>query len=216
MSDASSQTLTPHGADGVVYLPPDRRTLLVTALLLEGALVGLAFLLGWWWKEPPLRYLHWSWSDLWISVLGTLPLIAFVVLLDCYPLGPLRRLRDECIDIWNALLQSSGWWDLALYSALAGFCEEVLFRGVLQPAIAYHLDAPAGILLAALLFGLAHPLSISYVVVVFLIGIYLGVLLEVTDNLLVVILIHGLYDLVAMAYLKWRLSHRELAPPQPR
>lgn len=211
--DASSQSLS--SANLPVVVAPDRRTLLVSAVLLEGALVALAFLLGWWWKEPPMRFFHWSWVDLGISVAATVPLVLFVVFLERYPFGPFRRLRDDCVEVWHALLKTAGWWDILLFSALAGFCEELLFRGVLQPAIAYHLEVPAGIVLAALLFGLAHPLSVSYVVVVFIIGIYLGLLLEITDNLLVVVLVHGLYDLAAMAYLKHRFATTPLLPQPP-
>lgn len=212
MSEAGTQSLTTSGAGEPIFVAPDRKTLLATAALLEGGLVGLAFLLGWWWDEPPLKYFRWSWPDLTLSVAATAPLVIFIVLLERFPVGPLRQLRDDCVEVWHALLRTAGWWDILLFSALAGFCEELLFRGVLQPAIAYHLDKPLGILLAALLFGLAHPMSVTYVVVVFLIGIYLGLLHEATDNLLVVILVHGLYDFIAMAYLKRRFSQ---AAPMP-
>ena len=211
MSESGARSWSVPATDGSAIVAPDRRTLLVAAVLLEGALVGLAFLLGWWFGEPPLRLLQWNWADLAISLIATAPLILFIVVLERCPFGFLKQIRDDCIDVWQALLRSSGWWDILLFSALAGFCEEVLFRGVLQPSLIDQLGKPLGILATALLFGLAHPLSVTYVVVVALIGVYLGLLHEFTDNLLVVILVHGLYDLAAMAYLKWRFAQSPTA-----
>ncbi len=214
MTQAGSQPLNVAPGE-TIFGVSDRRTMLTIAVLLEGALVGLAFLLGWWWDEPPLKYLHWSWPDLAISLAATAPLLLFVVLLERYPIGPLKQVREQCLEVWNEILGASGWWDILLYSALAGFCEELLFRGVLQPAIAYHLNKTFGIVFAALLFGLAHSVSVTYVVIVFVLGIYLGLLHEATDNLLVVMLVHGLYDFFAMAYLKARFARTQLKPPAP-
>ena len=73
------------------------------------------------------------------------------------------------------------WHDLVLLAVLAGVCEEVLFRGVIQPWMAGDDAAhPAAIgfvvalLGSNLLFALLHPVTGTYAVLVGLVGVYLG------------------------------------------
>ena len=86
----------------------------------------------------------------------------------------------------------AGWkvGHLALVAAMAGLGEELLFRGVLQPVLAEHLPA-----------WLMHWLTPSYAVLAGVVGTYLGAVLLVSGNLLVPILAHALYDLVALLLL---------------
>jgi membrane protease YdiL (CAAX protease family) len=58
-----------------------------------------------------------------------------------------------------------------------------------------------GLILASITFGLAHPLSRTYMVLAAAIGLYLGGLLLWTENLFVPIVTHAAYDLFAIAYL---------------
>ncbi|MCG8584479.1 MAG: CPBP family intramembrane metalloprotease, partial [Pirellulales bacterium] len=92
-------------------------------------------------------------------------------------------------------------WHFAVISVLAGLGEELLFRALLQSALIDWLGVWPGILVAGLLFGLAHPLSRTYIVVAAAIGIYLGWLFAATSNLLVPIIAHALYDFIALVYL---------------
>ena len=84
---------------------------------------------------------------------------------------------------------------------LAGLGEETLFRGVIQPALAAHLPLAAAVATTGALFGLAHWITPTYALLAGLVGAYLGVLFVVSDNLLVPILAHALYDVVALALL---------------
>ena len=58
-----------------------------------------------------------------------------------------------------------------------------------------------GILIASLIFGLAHYLSIAYFIYAFITGIYLGLIYHVTGNLFIVMIIHALYDFIALVFL---------------
>lgn len=89
---------------------------------------------------------------------------------------------------------------VVLVSALAGIGEELLFRGVIQAGLVAWLTPASGIVIASLLFGLAHAVSFSYLVLATLMGLYLGLLYHWTGNLLVPILVHALYDWVAIRY----------------
>jgi len=88
---------------------------------------------------------------------------------------------------------------------LAGLGEEMLFRGVVQQALANWIGSPAGVWIAlgiaAVLFALAHSITVAYAVLAGLIGLYLGGIWLVSDNLLVPITTHALYDFMVLLYL---------------
>ena len=85
-----------------------------------------------------------------------------------------------------------------LIAACAGFVEELLFRGVLQP----HL----GLWITSFLFGLCHALSTTYFLVAAGLGLYLGLAYEWSGgNLLVPMLIHGIYDFGAFLLYRRRM-----------
>jgi hypothetical protein len=90
---------------------------------------------------------------------------------------------------------------LATVALLAGVGEEALFRGVLQEALAGAVPGWAALLLASLVFGAAHWVTPTYAVLAAAVGLYLGGLYLISDNLLAPIVTHALYDLVALAVL---------------
>jgi len=62
--------------------------------------------------------------------------------------------------------------------------------------------------IASIVFGLAHPMSVTYAVLAGAIGVYWGWLLMASENLLVPIVTHTAYDFVAIVY----LTRREATP----
>ena len=84
---------------------------------------------------------------------------------------------------------------------LAGFGEELFFRGWMQIALANQFGIWAGILVASLIFGLAHYLSTAYFIYAFVTGIYLGVIYHLSGNLFIVMAIHAMYDFIALIFL---------------
>jgi hypothetical protein len=89
---------------------------------------------------------------------------------------------------------------LALISVLAGFGEEMLFRGLLQSLFTQWLGFWFGVLIANLFFGLAHLITPAYAVIATLMGVYLGCLWVGSDNLLTPIVAHAVYDFLALVY----------------
>jgi membrane protease YdiL (CAAX protease family) len=77
----------------------------------------------------------------------------------------------------------------------------MLFRGVVQGRLARWLGPWQGLAAASLLFGLLHPISLTYVLLAAAFGAYLGWFWMTTDNLLAVIVTHALYDFLALVYL---------------
>ncbi|MDX1634584.1 MAG: type II CAAX endopeptidase family protein [Marinobacter sp.] len=90
---------------------------------------------------------------------------------------------------------------LALLSLAAGIGEEVLFRGFLQTGLVELLGSLPGIIATALLFGLVHCLSLAYFIMATALGLLLGLAYAATDSLLLVIIWHAAYDLVALVLL---------------
>ncbi len=99
------------------------------------------------------------------------------------------------------LLDKSSWSEIALIAVSAGVGEEMLFRGVVQASLGAWLGASWGLALASLLFGLLHPISVAYMVITAILGLYLGVLWNLGGNLLAVMITHALYDFAALGYL---------------
>ncbi len=90
---------------------------------------------------------------------------------------------------------------LLLISLFAGIAEEALFRGGLQRTLAQHIGSGPALLLASLIFGCAHPLSLLYMILATAVGAYLGWLWIYTGNLLTPIVVHVIYDFLALVYL---------------
>ena len=93
------------------------------------------------------------------------------------------------------------WWKLIFISALAGVGEELLFRIGLQSWFATHINIYLAILLPALIFGFLHFISFIYFVVATLMGIIFGLAYHFTDSVALIMLWHGVYDLIALTVL---------------
>jgi uncharacterized protein len=180
---------------------PDRQTVVRLAILVEGGLIVLAMLLGWLLRQPPLEKLRWDGLDALYGLLATLPLLVLFLVLTRWPVGPLRRIKQFSDEVIRPLLAPCSLVDLVGISVLAGLGEEMVFRGVLQGALSRWFTPWLGIVLASLLFGLLHAITVTYAVLAALMGAYLGWLFQTTDNLLVVVLVHALYDLLVLLYL---------------
>lgn len=94
------------------------------------------------------------------------------------------------------------WPVLIALSVLAGVGEELLFRGALQGGLAWHLNDGVAIGAAAVLFGLVHYLSFTYFVIATGLGLALGIVYWLTDSLLLVMVWHGVYDMIALYSLR--------------
>ena len=187
---------------------PSPRSLVLLAVVFEGGLGLLALALGWLLGSPPLETLQWTWNAALWGTLAGLPMLVLLVAtvrLRMWPFSDVLRVVDELL---VPLFRDCRVADLAAISALAGLGEEMLFRGVVQDAVTGWAGGPAapwiGLAVAALLFGLVHPITPSYILLAGLMGLYLGWLWIVTGNLLVPILAHGVYDFLALVYLTKR------------
>lgn len=175
-----------------------------TWAVFEGGLALLALALGWIFGIPILPQIAWTWEGLGVGLAAALPMLVAVLFVILLPLRPIRELSRLTMETIAPLMRGFAIWELAIISLLAGVGEEFLFRGFVQQGLLNMSLAPwLAVGLTSLLFGLAHPLSATYVVMAAGIGGYLGWLLLATDNLLVPISAHGAYDFVALLCLRF-------------
>ena len=185
-------------------IPPPKHFVL-TAAAFEGGLAVAAVALGWFLGQPPLRTLHFDLLHAALGVAAALPLLGlFWLCLKC-PWKPLETIARILKEMLVPLFRDCGTTRLLIIAALAGIGEEMLFRGVVQAAVAEQIGGPHGVwlglLIAAALFGLLHPITPMYALLASLIGLYLGGLWLLCGNLLTPIITHGLYDFIALQYL---------------
>ena len=182
----------------------------LTAAAFEGGLIVVAIALGWLVDQPPLATFHLDFYSVALGVAATLPPLGLFWLCMKMPLGPLQTIARILDEILIPLFLECGPMQLLVIAALAGMGEEMLFRGVIQAAVAQQIGGTAGIalglLIAAILFGLLHPITPTYALLAGLIGLYLGWVWLASENLLTPIIAHGLYDFLALAYLVRRQS----------
>jgi hypothetical protein len=175
-----------------------------TAVVFEGGLAVIAWLLGWLLhlKRPPLEQIVWDPAAIAWGAAATLPLLLALWLCTRFPLGPLKALKRVVQQSIVPIFGGCTLVDFALISLVAGIGEEMLFRGVVQEGLSQLSASPwLALGLASLLFGLVHPITTTYAVLAALIGLYLGALWLATGNLLVPIVTHALYDFGALLYL---------------
>jgi hypothetical protein len=175
------------------------------AVLVEGGLAVVAIL-----ADVLLFGLHfWQyiWCDgetLWQITWGLLPLIAGYFALQALPFAALRRVDRLVRELFQQHMSHLNLWQLAVIAALSGIGEELFFRGLIQLGLSAGLGLHVwlAILIASLIFGLAHAATWTYFLLAFVISIYFGFLLDHTGNLLVPIAIHALYNFAVFLYIR--------------
>jgi len=168
-------------------------------MLFEGALLPLSLLLSWL-LDIPLTLSPGGLSIL-MGVLGTLPIWGLLVWARSLRVSPVEEFFSWVDSNIVSLFRGATGWQIAVIALLAGLGEEMLFRGIIQQGLQGWLGPWPGLLLASFVFGAAHWVSRTYMVFACLMGLYLGLLYWRTDNLLVPIIVHALYDFIALRLL---------------
>lgn len=191
----------------------DRASFLNLAGILQGGIVLAALALGALVDIAALSSIRLDGTDALLGAVAILPMLGAFWLAR-----PLRKLVVEALGPALALCT---WYDLVLLAALAGFGEELLFRGTLQPWIG-RLHPAAGLIGVNVLFGLLHALTPAYAMMAALFGLYLSWLAAGPGepNLLRPIVAHALYDylafvLVVREYRRMAAGGGERRPDDP-
>ena len=184
---------------------PPRGYVYFLAVIFEGGLVLLWLAASHWIDMPTSDQGQPSVKAFVLGVAATLPLLPLMYFLSLSRFPPLRRLMAEIDETLVPFLSRLTVADFAVIAIFAGFGEEGLFRGLLQGWLAEQISPAAGLAVASVLFGLLHFVTPAYAVIAGLLGLYLGILYLATGNLVVPIVVHALYDFLALLYLvRWR------------
>jgi membrane protease YdiL (CAAX protease family) len=89
---------------------------------------------------------------------------------------------------------------------VAGFGEEMLFRGVLQYELAIRFGNILAIGASSLVFGAVHAVTPLYALLATLASIFFGLLYQGYDNLAVPISTHTVYDIGALLWAHWTVT----------
>jgi membrane protease YdiL (CAAX protease family) len=171
------------------------------AVLFEGALIVLAWGLGLLLGTPFGDQTLVTAAAVGLGVAATVPLLLgfYWTIRTSWPvLVRLRRVIEEQV---TPLFAGCTVWGIAVISILAGVGEEALFRGIIQTNLAGLMGVVPALLVTSVLFGLVHFVTSTYALMAGIIGLYLGVITIWSGNLFVPMVIHGLYDFVALMYL---------------
>ena len=147
-------------------------------------------------------------ENLLLGLLLAIPPALLVLSTTIGPISKIALVKSSMANITGRLKQVLGFsiqsltaFDIVLLSAVAGFAEELFFRGLLQSFL--------GVTGAAIVFGLLHALTPAYFVMATAIGLYFGYLYEATGNLLLPMVSHAAYDVFALYLLQRHLFLRE-------
>jgi membrane protease YdiL (CAAX protease family) len=173
------------------------RRVLALALLTQGLLIATAWAVSRLLHMPP----HWGEParDVIIGLLGAalLALVNYLLLVH----GPSNWLVGGVRTVYHeVLVPLFSRFDLPsviAVGAVAGIGEEWLFRGVVQPLV--------GWIAASLVFGFAHVggrSMLPFGVWASGMGLALGALAHLTGGLTAPMVAHGVYDMLALAYIR--------------
>ncbi len=170
-------------------------------VIVESGLLVLAFLLALLFDLPGPFGLRLDAAGILWGVAATVPAVLAMVWSLRTSLPPFPRFRRQIESMVLPLFRGCTHWHLAAISLLAGLGEETLFRGVIQPGLAGPLGPVAAVAVTSVLFGLCHFLTPTYALMAALIGLYLGTLTEATGSLMAAVVVHALYDFIALEFL---------------
>lgn len=171
-------------------------------------LLVLAWAAARWLGISLLDQLHATPSAFGVGIVAAVPLLLGLRWTLTTGMNSVRRLVALVVEQLGSLLAPLSLLELVLLAALAGFAEEILFRGVVQAGLARVLPERGALLIASAAFGLAHFITPTYAVLAGLAGLYLGGLFLLQGSLTAPIVAHAVYDVVALNYVV-RLYRRQ-------
>ncbi|MFV8828425.1 lysostaphin resistance A-like protein [Alkalihalobacterium sp. APHAB7] len=175
------------------------REILLNLYITQTIMLVLAIVLGFFWIDDMSTFFEmFKWDPIQILFIGggiAITVIIIDLLFDLYL--PKEWTDDGGIN--ERVFAKRNVFHIFLIALIVSVSEEILFRGILQTQI--------GLILASLLFALIHfrylskPLLFTMAVVL---SFVLGLLFELTNNLLVPIFTHFLIDFVLGLYIMIR------------
>jgi len=152
--------------------------------------------------ERPPAHINWPLAGLSGLLAGWL---SYLLLLRLCPWARFEDLARKLVlhQIYR-FFRGYTWPRLVLLAVAAGLGEELLFRAAIQGGLSQYLNPWVALVLASLLFGLAHYLSLTYFLFATGFGLLLGLGYLLTGSFLLVATWHAAYDALALCLLRYR------------
>ncbi len=185
--------------------PPATRhqpTSVAHAVVFEAGVLALAIVVGWVLSVDPFAGLAFRLDHLGIGLAATVPPVVALWLLHRSTAPAVLEFRRVVEELVEPLFADAPVMHVVALALMAGVAEEALFRGVVQGGLTGVTGWLPALLIASVLFGVVHWLTGLYALLAGVVGLYLGGLYLLTGNLLVPIVVHALYDIVALGYLR--------------
>ena len=163
-------------------------------------------------------YQPWSWTgQLGLLVVPIGVTFGALLYLAMFSLSAIPMLRIDSAQslllMLHQLFKNLTWTQIIVVSLLAGIGEEILIRGALQSFLVSLSSPLLGIIAASLVFGLLHFLTKMYVLLTFVMGLMFAVVFHLTNSMIVVMLAHTVYDILAFTMIVKFPEKLGLAPP---
>jgi uncharacterized protein len=188
-------------------MEPLTRTQVLLAMAVT-AMILLAIAKAWL-HFGAIALLDWKWnpqSGLWGLGLGVLISLLSAAVYRIWP--SYRTSADAYLEL---VLKPLNWFDLIWLGLLPSLSEELLFRGVMLPALGLDILAVVG---TSVCFGISHLNGWKqwpYAAWATTVGLMLGGSALVTNNLLVPVIAHLVTN--SLSGLSWKLTHARSSKP---
>jgi membrane protease YdiL (CAAX protease family) len=170
----------------------------------ELGLAGVALLIAAWLGLDLSARMSWDLAAFNWAVIATVPMAVAMLVLSRSRWRWVNALNEPVEKHMLPLFKDLPPGGVALIALAAGAGEELLFRGVIQQGISDWGGPGLGLVVASVAFGLAHAVNRYYALVTMVIGVYLGLLYQASENIVLVLGVHALYDWVVLRFLLLR------------
>lgn len=204
------QSLTIYNNAAMKNNPTTPKNFFITACCFEGSLIVLAVFLGWLADINPLEFLQYTEHAFFGGLWATIPLFVIFLSMEYMSIAGVQKIRELLLKTISPYIHQYHWTDLLMLAVITGVCEEVLFRGLIQPWLENSWGVTNGLIASSILFGLVHAVTPLYALLATGVGLYLGLFLDYGGerNLLTPIVIHSAYDFLIFLRLG-RLYHKD-------
>ncbi len=184
------------------------------ACVFEGGLLLVAWIVAALTATPLFADFHWDGMDALKGIAAALPPALFFVWSMNSDWRPLHRIHQALEEFARPIFGDFSIPQLLAVSLIAGIGEEVLFRSVIQGGLSSAAGAIVALVIASVLFGIVHLVTVGYAVGAAVMGGYLGWIWLQGGNLLIPIVTHAVYDFIALAWFIRNTPPVKWEPPE--
>ena len=195
--------------------------LVLVAALLSGAMMVLAVIFSLFgFCAPQQSLLSFDFNEVVLPAIvwgvgSSIPLILILLAIFKLDFGPFQTMKRTIDNLLIPIFKDCTIVQIAIISILAGISEEMFFRWCLQGGLSIGWTEILGegvwpgIIIAGVIFGGCHYITLTYALFATLMGIYLGCVMELSGTYLAPAMTHFIYDFVALCLIVRLAANRQ-------